>query len=115
MDTARRANNNEMPHLQHSWGISGTAQLNAEIAALPRFGELSEVAGEPLRPRAAVIARLAGAYRAAGEQIATSDIDLSVHGGDCGATADSVRGSRLLAPVPLYIRRPDAVAPGVSA
>jgi tRNA threonylcarbamoyladenosine biosynthesis protein TsaB len=90
-------------------------ELNAEIAALPRFGELSGEAGEPIRPRAAVIARLAGAYRAAGEQIATSDIDLSVHGGDCGATADSVRGSRLLAPTPLYIRRPDAVAPGVSA
>jgi len=87
-------------------------ELDAENASLPRFGELSEATGEPLRPRAAVIARLAGAYVDAGEHAATSDIDLSVHGDDSGATADSVRGQRLLAPVPLYIRRPDAVAPG---
>jgi tRNA threonylcarbamoyl adenosine modification protein YeaZ len=95
--------------------VSRLDELTAENAALPRFGELSDDAGEPLRPRAAVIARLAGAYREAGEEIATSDIDLSVHGGDSGATSDSVRGARLLSPVPLYIRRPDAVAPGASA
>ena len=95
--------------------VSRLDELTAENEALPRFGELSDDAGEPLRPRAAVIARLAGAYREAGEEIATSDIDLSVHGGDSGATSDSVRGARLLSPVPLYIRRPDAVAPGASA
>ena len=94
--------------------VSRLDELTAENAALPRFGELSDDAGEPLRPRAAVITRLAGAYREAGEEIATSDIDLSVHGGDSGATSDSVRGARLLSPVPLYIRRPDAVAPGAS-
>lgn len=94
--------------------VSRLDELTAENAALPRFGELSDDAGEPLRPRAAVIARLAGAYREAGEEIATSDIDLSVHGGDSGATSDSVRGARLLSPVPLYIRRADAVAPGAS-
>ncbi len=89
-------------------------ELSSEVAALPRFGEMSSAAGEPLRPRASVIARLAGAYREAGEQIASSDVDLSAHGDDSGATSDSVRGARLLAPVPLYIRRPDAVAPGAS-
>lgn len=87
--------------------------LDTDVGALPRFGELSGTSGEPFRPRAAVIARLAGSYLDAGESVATVDIDLSAHGGDSGATADSVRGSRLLAPVPLYIRRPDAVAPGV--
>ena len=95
--------------------VSRIDELDAEIAALPRFGELSGGSGEPLRPRAAVIARLAGSYRDAGESVATSEIDLSMHGGDTGATADSVRGSRLLAPVPLYIRRPDAVAPAVKS
>jgi hypothetical protein len=95
--------------------VSRIDELDDALASLPRFGELSGEAGEPIRPRAAVIARLAGAYRDAGESMATSDIDLSIHGGDSGATADSVRGSRLLAPVPLYIRRPDAVAPGVKS
>jgi tRNA threonylcarbamoyl adenosine modification protein YeaZ len=95
--------------------VSRIDELDAELASLPRFGELSGEAGEPIRPRASVIARLAGSYRDAGESMATSDIDLSVHGGDSGATADSVRGSRLLAPVPLYIRRPDAVAPGAKS
>lgn len=95
--------------------VSRIDELSTELAALPRFGELSGEAGDPLRPRAAVIARLAGSYLDAGESMATSDIDLSAHGGDSGATSDSVRGSRLLAPVPLYIRRPDAVAPGVKS
>ena len=95
--------------------VSRIDELDADVAALPRFGELSGAAGEPLRPRAAVIARLAGAFRDLGEEIAASGIELSVHGGDSGATADSVRGARLLAPVPLYIRRPDAVAPGAPA
>ena len=95
--------------------VSRIDELDADVAALPRFGELSGAAGEPLRPRAAVIARLAGAFRDLGEEIAASGIELSAHGGDSGATADSVRGARLLAPVPLYIRRPDAVAPGAPA
>jgi len=95
--------------------VSRLDELDGETAALPRFGELSGAVGEPLRPRAAVIARLAGAYREAGDVITPAAVELSVHGGDSGATADSVRGQRLLAPVPLYIRRPDAVPPGGAA
>ena len=37
-------------------------------------------------------------------------IDLSVHGGDGSSTAHSLHGRVVLAPEPLYLRRPDAVA-----
>jgi hypothetical protein len=35
--------------------------------------------------------------------------ELSAHGGDGGSTADAIRGRTVLPPLPLYLRRPDAV------
>ncbi len=43
---------------------------------------------------------------------AIASIDLSAHGGDGSSTSTSLHGQVVLAAEPLYLRRPDAVAPG---
>lgn len=83
--------------------------LPASVAALPAFGE------PELVPHARVIAAVARDLLNAGEQVAGPITHLSAHGTDTGETAGALGSARLLAPYPLYLRRPDAVAPAAPA
>lgn len=80
------------------------ARLHGRLAA--GMGDLP-VDSALMSPSAAWIARLG----AQGEPTGVVDA-LSVHGGDGGSTVEAIRGSVVLAPQPLYLRRPDAVEPG---
>jgi hypothetical protein len=57
------------------------------------------------------VARFAEHHVRSGNVISDSRAELSTHGHDDGATALALLGKHLLAPYPLYVRRPDAVEP----
>ncbi len=62
-------------------------------------------------PQASWVAMRAASLLAAGSSADDSDVvPLDSHGDDSGATARALGGAALLAPRPLYLRRPDAVA-----
>lgn len=77
--------------------------LPASVAGMPAFGGL--------HPHARVIAALARDLMNTGVLMAAPITHLSAHGTDTGETASELGSARLLAPYPLYLRRPDAVAP----
>jgi tRNA threonylcarbamoyl adenosine modification protein YeaZ len=60
-------------------------------------------------PHACWIGLRAAALLAAGEAADATALPLAAHGGDGEATSIALHGRGLLAPVPLYLRRPDAV------
>jgi tRNA threonylcarbamoyl adenosine modification protein YeaZ len=59
-------------------------------------------------PSAAVLARTAGQWWAAGARPEDHAPPLAEHGGDGEGTAQALSGATLLPPRPLYLRRPDA-------
>jgi tRNA threonylcarbamoyl adenosine modification protein YeaZ len=73
-------------------------------------GVISEdVASALMYPHACWIGRRAHALLEAGEAVESSIVPLTAHGADGSATSTALRGRGLLAPMPLYLRRPDAV------
>lgn len=78
-------------------------ELPAVVGELPAFGDL--------RPHARIIAARARDLMNSGEPMVAPITHLSAHGTDTGETASALGTARLLAPYPLYLRRPDAVAP----
>jgi tRNA threonylcarbamoyladenosine biosynthesis protein TsaB len=62
--------------------------------------------------RAGVLGALANRMLAAGEVPGAAVRTLSNHGTDDGVMARELTGQRLLAPFPLYVRRPDAMPAG---
>jgi tRNA threonylcarbamoyl adenosine modification protein YeaZ len=60
---------------------------------------------------AAWVGRRVQALLAAGAAQAHVDLPLDAHGEDSGRTSAALEGTALLAPRPLYLRRPDAAAP----
>lgn len=102
--------------------VQPAAAIPVAIRGLPWVGEgaalnpdhLHEwVAGAELRyPSPVALAHLATEGLAAGENPAHAVASLSRHGEDDGSTARALSGHRLLAPYPLYVRRPDAAEPG---
>lgn len=81
----------------------------------PRVSPVGEVSAELARPHALWVARRVAALLAAGGHETSvdqaHDLPLDAHGEDSGATATALAGAGLLPPRPLYLRRPDAVAP----
>lgn len=74
-----------------------------------RAGELVAFTGEASRPTAVDVARLVQRLMAANEGLGPRVQAVSAHGTDDGSTASQLSGRRLLPPVPLYLRRPDAM------
>lgn len=102
------------PHVQQPGDIDG------EIRALPWFGDIAaahlellhaEMADTVPCPDARDVARFAAHHLRRGRAIVAAPVLLSTHGHDDGATASALAGQHLLAPLPLYVRRPDAVEP----
>ena len=101
--------------------VSRAAEVDGDVRALPWVGEgahlfADDVAAWPVRtdlryPDPAVLALLASEWVASGETAASAVVDLAKHGEDDGSTARQLHGSTLLAPYPLYVRRPDAAEP----
>lgn len=87
------------------WVGSGTLENDAVFGRT--FGSVSL-----LYPYASWVARVAIAALAAGAAVADGVAALDAHGEDSGSTADAMRGRVLLAPRPLYLRRPDVTVPG---
>ncbi len=95
------------------------ADIGADVRALPWVGEGGELhadavawrRGSPRFPDAGRLGRLAREWLAAGDAPAVAVTDLARHGEDDGSTARQLAGRRLLAPLPLYVRRPDAAEP----
>ena len=79
----------------------------------PRVRPASELHGDVAwgQPSASWVARRVQVLLASGEAPLAGEIVLDVHGEDTGATADALGGAGLLLPRPLYLRRPDAMAP----
>ena len=71
----------------------------------------AQIADTVAYPDARDVARFALHHLQSGYVINDSRAELSTHGHDDGATALALSGQRLLAPYPLYVRRPDAVEP----
>lgn len=101
------------PHVQRA------STLGDEALGLPWIGEGVSLNAE-LRPwpgtvepypSAAAIGQLAGLWLRQGRAVALPIDALAAHGEDDGSTADALVGARLLAPYPLYVRRPDAAEP----
>jgi len=104
------------------WAAYNAQGVRSAGPHVHRPGELPEAvsalsrAGEPeLAPHARIIASIARDLVNAGEPVATPVTHLSAHGLDTGETAQALGSARLLAPYPLYLRRPDAVAPAGGA
>ncbi len=70
-------------------------------------GALRWVGGEQVR--AGILGALVNRLLAAGEMPGAAVRTLSNHGTDDGVMAGELTGQRLLAPFPLYVRRPDAM------
>ena len=85
--------------------VGRQSELDADISALPWFGE--EEDGSP-QVRAGTLGRLANRLLEQGEMPGAPVRTLSTHGTDDGVMAGELAGQRLLAPFPLYVRRPDA-------
>lgn len=81
----------------------------AHPEAFARHLTAAEEDGALRYPHASWIARLAAALLATGEAVDPTALPLAAHGGDGAATSIALHGRGLLAPVPLYLRRPDAV------
>ena len=73
-------------------------------------GALRWVGGEQVR--AGILGALVNRLLAAGEMPGAAVRTLSNHGTDDGVMAGELAGQRLLAPFPLYVRRPDAMPVG---
>ena len=84
--------------------VGRQSELDADISALPWFGEED---GSP-QVRAGTLGRLANRLLEQGEMPGAPVRTLSTHGTDDGVMAGELAGRRLLAPFPLYVRRPDA-------
>lgn len=102
------------PHVQRP------SEIAAQVRTLPWFGDIAMAYMEQLQaqiadtvayPDARDVARFALHHLQSGYVINDSRAELSTHGHDDGATALALSGQRLLAPYPLYVRRPDAVEP----
>ena len=85
--------------------VGRQSELDADIRALPWFGE--EQDGSP-QVHAGTLGRLANRLLEQGEMPGAPVRTLSTHGTDDGVMAGELAGQRLLAPFPLYVRRPDA-------
>lgn len=103
------------PHVQRPGDIDG------EVRALPWFGDIAAAHLELLHgefadtvpfPDARDVARFALHHVGLGRTVDAAPVQLSTHGHDDGATATALAGQHLLAPYPLYVRRPDAMEPG---
>ena len=102
------------PHVQRPGEIDGN------IRALPWFGDIAaeylellhtQSADSVAYPDARDVARYAFHHVQSGSMMSDVRAELSVHGHDDGSTASALLGQHLLAPFPLYVRRPDAVEP----
>jgi tRNA A37 threonylcarbamoyladenosine modification protein TsaB len=89
----------EAPGTWLGYGSLLRGRIEASLSDLPLTSPLLSPTGEWV----ARVGRL-------GEP-STTVVDLSVHGGDGSSTAQSLKGRVVLAPKPLYLRRPDAIAP----
>jgi tRNA threonylcarbamoyl adenosine modification protein YeaZ len=97
------------PERRGDWAGHGAAIHAASFGPL-LCGDDSE---DPCSyPHASWVARCAASLLAAGESMAQGNVPLDAHGQDSGATSRALAGATLLLPRPLYLRRPDAVAPG---
>ncbi|CAB4886465.1 unannotated protein [freshwater metagenome] len=79
-------------------------EVSDAVRALPWFGTATND-----HVQAGVLGALAGRLLAAGEVAGPPVRTLSTHGTDDGSVARDLGAQRLLAPFPLYVRRPDAV------
>ena len=102
------------PHVQRP------SEIADEIRSLPWFGDVAlehledlhgELADTVAYPDARDVGRFALHHLQAGNVVSEARAELSTHGHDDGATALALQGQHLLAPYPLYVRRPDAVEP----
>jgi len=100
------------------WGphVGRVADLEQEVRGWPWVGEGAAQAadavaftGDASRPTAQDVARLVQSLLQAGEAMGPAVLGTSAHGTDDGSTATELAGHRLLPPVPLYVRRPDAM------
>ena len=98
--------------------VTTPGEIDAAVRDLPWFGEIAHSYAEVLNsasaagvgyPDARDIAGFVHHHLSHGGQIDASPIELSAHGKDSGATSAALRGQALLPPLPLYVRRPDAV------
>lgn len=103
--------------------VQRPADIDAAVRELPWVGEGAHLHADEVRcwpespryPDAGLLGELAAAWLAAGEVPAGAVTDLARHGEDDGSTARQLVGHRLLAPLPLYVRRPDAAEPGAAS
>ena len=79
-------------------------EVSDAVRALPWFGTATDD-----HVQAGVLGALAGRLLAAGVVAGPPVRTLSTHGTDDGSVARDLGAQRLLAPFPLYVRRPDAV------
>jgi tRNA threonylcarbamoyladenosine biosynthesis protein TsaB len=100
------------------WGphVGRVEAVDEEVRSWPWMGEGAAQAAEAVaftgdasRPTAQDVARLVHSLLQAGEVIGPAVAGMSAHGTDDGSTAAELVGHRLLPPVPLYVRRPDAM------
>jgi tRNA threonylcarbamoyl adenosine modification protein YeaZ len=93
------------------WARYDDAGARVEGPRIAAVGE--EPAGTvPDRPHALWVARRVRALVADGARVWTGELPLDRHGDDSGATASALAGAQLLAPMPLYLRRPDVTVAG---
>lgn len=85
--------------------VGRQSELDDDIRALPRFGEEED---ESRQVRAGTLGALVNRLLKQGEMPGAPVRTLSTHGTDDGLMAGELAGQRLLAPFPLYVRRPDA-------
>ncbi|MDO8732980.1 MAG: tRNA (adenosine(37)-N6)-threonylcarbamoyltransferase complex dimerization subunit type 1 TsaB [Actinomycetota bacterium] len=100
--------------------VTAPNDIDGAVRELPWFGDIAMAYAEQLHsesaetvpyPDARDIGRFALHHLGLGQAIDLTQIELSVHGHDLGATAAALLGHSLLRPLPLYVRRPDAVEP----
>ena len=100
--------------------VAKPGEIEPELRALPWFGEVVQRHAGLLHPGPVELAAYPDAREvggfvtrqlALGAQVHDSGIELAEHGHDLGATAAALAGHSLLAPLPLYVRRPDAMEP----
>lgn len=96
--------------------VGVVAEVANQTRSRPWMGEGAQLAsecvawtGDGSRPTGVDVARLVRCLLLANETRGPEVQALSAHGTDDGSTARQLAGSRLLPPVPIYVRRPDAV------
>lgn len=98
--------------------VTAPGAISEAVRTLPWFGEIALSYSEVLNsaqadrvghPDAGAVALFVRSQLLSGASVAPMPIELSTHGQDSGATAAALRGQMLLQPLPLYVRRPDAV------